>query len=572
MRTSRRQRWLALAIYILAATALLVLPTRLHFHNTLIGSPGYLFLWMYQWWPWAILHGLNPFYTHQIWVPSGQNLLWTTSIPSVALIMAPVTLLLGPLVSYNLVVVLAPALSAWCAYLLGREITGQFLPALFGGWIFGFSGYEFGHLLGEVNMFVTFAIPLLVWIYILRWRGKLGRGWYIALVATLLVFQFGVSTEVFATLLPFALLAIITATALAPPGDQRRKHLAALMASLAAIFLALIVLAPCLYYIFFVNYVHGFILSPRVIVADPFSYVIPTGINWLGCLGQRWMEPVHWLARWQGRSYEQDAYLGLPLLVIVILFLREFIQQKNVQVLIFMLAVVFIASLGPRLHVPVHIPKVFLPWSAMVHCPLLDKALPARFSLYVSLAVALIGAWWMAFSRQGRRVKMVGAMVAVVVMLPCTWTHHWQCHIPNPRFFCSQKLKRYLPQGATVLIFPDGLKGRAMYWQAESKFRFAMAGGYVGTQVPRSYATSVAQEALAIGPDHANQRSIENFLVRRHVSAVLVPMVDWPTAAAPYAFLSARPVVAGGVRLYLLGPAKPGLTPLRSASHVAGTH
>ncbi len=561
MTTSRRQGWLALAIYGLAAAVLLVLPTRLHLHNTIIGSPGFLFLWMYSWWPWAIIHGFNPLYTQQIWVPGGQNLLWVTSIPSVSIVMAPVTLLWGPLASYNLVVVLAPALGAWSAYLLGREMTGKFMPALFGGWVFGFSGYEFGHLLGEVNMFVTFAIPLLVWIYMLHWKGKIGRRWYILLATVLLVFQFGVSTEVFATLLLFGLLAIVAAMAFAPTGDQRRRHLAALGTTVAAILLATVLLAPCWYYVFLVHYVHGFILSPRVIVADPFNYVIPTNINWLGHLAQSWIGPAHWLARWQGRSYEQDAYLGLPLLGIVLLFLREFIHQKSIHVLIFMLAVVFVASLGPRLHVPVHIPAIPLPWQALVHLPLLDKALPARFSLYVSLAVAMIGAWWMACSQQGRWAKVAWAAATIVFMMPCTWTHSWRYRVPNPGFFTSPALDRYIPQGTTVLIFPDGFKGRAMYWQAESNFRFAMAGGYIGTQVPRGYATSAAQGALANGPDYANQRAIEEFLIHHHVGAVIVPAADWPAATAPYAFLHTQPIISGRVRLYLLRRAKPDAVP-----------
>ena len=566
----RREKWLALAIYVLAATVLLALPTRLHLHNTIIGSPGFLFLWMYSWWPWAILHGLNPLYTHQIWAPGGQNLLWVTSIPSVAIIMAPITLLFGPLVSYNLVAVLAPAIGAWSAYLLGREITGQFFPALFGGWVFGFSGYEFGHLLGEVNLFVTFAIPLLIWVYILHWNGHLGRRWYIALTAVLLVFQFGVSTEVFATLLPFGLLAIIAAAAFAPAGDQRRRHLAALRATMAAILLTIVLLAPCWYYVFFVHYVHGAILSPNVIVADPFNYVIPTPINWLGHLAQSWIGPAHWLTRWQGRSYEQDAYLGLPLLGIVLLFLREFRDQKSARVLIFMLAVVFVASLGPRLHLPVHIPWVPLPWKALVHWPLLDKALPARFSLYVSLAAAMIGTWWMAYSRHGRSTKVVWAIATVVVLLPYTWTHRWRYHIPNPGFFSSPALDRYIPRGTTALIFPDGFKGRAMYWQAESNFRFAMAGGYVGTQVPRSYATSVAQAALAIGLAHANQRAIENFLARHHVGAVIVPVADGATGPTPYTFLHTEPIITGGVRLYLLRRAQPAAGPLPPARGATG--
>ncbi|MHB1646861.1 MAG: hypothetical protein ACYCSW_10215 [bacterium] len=37
------------------------------------------YIWSFNWWPWAILHGLNPFITHYVWSPSGYNMTWTTS-------------------------------------------------------------------------------------------------------------------------------------------------------------------------------------------------------------------------------------------------------------------------------------------------------------------------------------------------------------------------------------------------------------------------------------------------------------------------------------------------------------
>ena len=163
----------------------------------------------------------------------------------------------------------------------------------------------------------------------------------------------------------------------------------------------------------------------------------------------------------------------------------------------------------------------------------------------------------MAWSKQGRWAKVAWAAATIVFMLPCTWTHSWRYRVPNPGFFTSPALDRYIPQGTTVLIFPDGFKGRAMYWQAESNFRFAMAGGYIGTQVPRGYATSAAQGALTIVPAYANQQAIAQFLLRHYVGAVIVPVADCPTTAAPYAFLHTQPIITGGVRLYLLRRVKP---------------
>ena len=37
------------------------------------------FIWFIYWWPYAITHGLNPFITHYVWSPNGDNLTWATS-------------------------------------------------------------------------------------------------------------------------------------------------------------------------------------------------------------------------------------------------------------------------------------------------------------------------------------------------------------------------------------------------------------------------------------------------------------------------------------------------------------
>ena len=54
-----------------------------------------------------ILHGLNPLHTGLLWAPSGYSTTWITSVPALALLAAPVTLLAGPLVSYNLLMLAA---------------------------------------------------------------------------------------------------------------------------------------------------------------------------------------------------------------------------------------------------------------------------------------------------------------------------------------------------------------------------------------------------------------------------------------------------------------------------------
>ena len=79
--------------------------------------------WSLGWWPWALLHGVNPLHTSLLWPPSGFSTLWITTIPVPALIASPLTLLAGPLVSYNVLMILAVPLAAGAAYLLCWELT-----------------------------------------------------------------------------------------------------------------------------------------------------------------------------------------------------------------------------------------------------------------------------------------------------------------------------------------------------------------------------------------------------------------------------------------------------------------
>ncbi len=104
-------------------------------------------MWFLVWWPYAVLNGLNPFLTKVVWPPAGVNLAWMTPIPAPSLLASPVTYSLGPVVSYNLLALSAPALSAWSAYCLCAHITRRFLPSFAGGYLYGFSSYEAGQVL-----------------------------------------------------------------------------------------------------------------------------------------------------------------------------------------------------------------------------------------------------------------------------------------------------------------------------------------------------------------------------------------------------------------------------------------
>jgi hypothetical protein len=100
------------------------------------------FIWFLNWWPWAIAHGLNPFISYYVWYPHGFNMTWATSVPLAPLLMWPLTWLYGAVVSYNVLSLVAPALSAWTGFLLARYLTRDTPASFIGRYLFGFSSFR----------------------------------------------------------------------------------------------------------------------------------------------------------------------------------------------------------------------------------------------------------------------------------------------------------------------------------------------------------------------------------------------------------------------------------------------
>ena len=147
------------------AVFLFARPAASHFATSYVGRgvDQPFFIWCLVWWPYALVHHLNPFVTRLIFAPAGLNLTWTTPIPLLSLLAWPLTRALGPVATYNLLCVICPALAAWTAFLLCRYLTAAFWSSLIGGYLFGFSAYVLGHVLGgHPDCFAVFLVPLIV--------------------------------------------------------------------------------------------------------------------------------------------------------------------------------------------------------------------------------------------------------------------------------------------------------------------------------------------------------------------------------------------------------------------------
>lgn len=339
----------ALGCYLVISLAFFGPPIAHDVFHTYIGQgkDPLSFMWHLVWWPYAVTHRLNPFLTRAVWAPMGDNLAWTTSVPGASLLAAPMTLIAGPVVAFNVLALLAPGLAAWSAYLLCHQVTGSFWPALTGGYLFGFSSYELGQQLEHLHLTLIFVIPLLAYLVILRIQNAIGPRAYVLLFGLALIFQFLFSIEVFFTVTIFGGMTILVAC-LVMPARARTVLWPLAGLTLCAYALATLVLSPYLYYTFAGGYPNLAIHDPELYSSDLLNFVVPTPIT----VGGNWFQNV--TSHFPGNYAEEGAYLGLPLIVILCLFARARWKTAAAKLLLVMCALACLASLGPTLHIAGH--------------------------------------------------------------------------------------------------------------------------------------------------------------------------------------------------------------------------
>jgi len=512
-----------------------------HVYIGRLSSDPTLFIWFLKWWPFALTHGLNPFLTDYLWAPTGINLAWMTPVPGASLLAWPITASLGPVAAYNIVALLALPLAAWTAYLLCRHITGAFLPALLAGYVFGFSSYEWSHLLwGHLNLILVFPVPLLVYLLLLRLDNRLAPFPYAALMAVGLIVQFSFSVETFATMSVFGGITALVAFLLMPGATGRVLEVAGLTA--AAYVLAALVLSPYLYFFFSHALFSGPVLPLTRFSSDLLNFVVPTPIS----LASHLLPGPGRI--FSGNISEGSAFLGLPVLAIIILFAWASWRTRTGKLLLVTVLVICIASLGPTLHLGGS-PSVPLPWRLFLHLPLINIALPGRFMGLASLAVATIVALWLASGGRRAWLKWALAALSIAVLLPNVSRFEWTSRVDTPAFFAHGLYRRYIPPGSIAFVLPYGELGSSMLWQAQTGMEYRMAEGS-GANIPKEFTRWPVLDAFACAtlmPDYRVQ--LRAFLSANRVQTVVVVH----GTPGPWGRLFdglGVPIDVGGVRLY----------------------
>lgn len=451
-------------------------------------------VWFLAWVPHALGHGLNPCFSTAMFAPKGINLVVNTSILLPSLLMTPVTELFGPLVSFNMAVVLAPVLNSLAAFLAFRRwapfAPGRWLACLF----YGFSPFVLGNLLaGHLHLSVLFFPPIALVLFddlLVAGRGRpLAKG---ALLGVVFAAQFLTGQEVMAIM---AMLAIcgIALLALRYPREARLRWRRATLGLGTGVLVAGGLLAYPIYEL---------IAGPRrfagTVFADPYAFVAVLR-TWLWPVGS-WPQSI------------QAAYVGVPLLLVVAIGCWR-IRSGMLRFSVAMAGIALIFALGRTVHwSPNFNTFIPLPDKLFSHLPLLKNLLPVRFTLmvdmFLSLALAIVldrtWAWWttrapgygsrLTSASQRRRRLGAGALslglgiVALASPALGSPIPYAVRRIAVPAVYRSRAL-RELPAGTVLLGYPvpNGFAADPLVWQAEEYMPYDLVAGYgfIPSQNPR---------------------------------------------------------------------------------------
>ena len=449
-----------------------------HFSDRFIGreaDPSQM-MWLLAWWPYALSHHINPFLTNYVWAPVGFNFAWMTSTPLPALLAAPLTASIGLVATYNVLALLSAPAAAICTFALCRRVSDAFWASMLGGFVFGFSSFMLGQMLGHMCLILSFPVPLAAYLIARRLDGGFARRWFVALLTAVLISEFLIDLEMFATAIVVGILGLGMAYRFSSP-EIRRRLLKLVPEFSAAVALTAFVVSPYLYYFFSFGMLRQPLWPSEKFSIDLLNFIVPTPSNLAGNIPL-----IAWVSsNFTGTVMERDGFVALPLILIAIVWARRHWQEPLCKSLVTSTLVVCICTIGPYLQIN-GLPCLPMPWLAISHLPFLEHALPSRLMVFPPLAIALIVSLWLADPRSRRELKLVAAALTIFLMLPNPSAQFWVTSVDTPQFFTDGSAQRNVSRADTILTLPWGSGGQSMLWQAQCGMCFRNVSGWTGTE------------------------------------------------------------------------------------------
>jgi hypothetical protein len=464
--------FLALAVLLLGRTW--TSPTTLTLGSGL-GDPG-VFTWFLRWTPFAVGRQIPPFFSDYLNHPDGVNLMWNTWVPLPGLLLSPLTLAFGPVLTLNVLLTLAYGLSAWSAYMAIRRYVPSHGAAVAGGLVYGFSPAMIGHA-HHPNLTLVFLLPLLlVLVDEILVRQRRSPVWLGVALGVVSAAQVLIGEELFVGTVLLSVVLLLVLVARHPRAVAGRVRYA-----VTAIAVSLLVFAPLLAWP-----LKAQLTGPARVRSDITPEVRGSSDLLAVVTPNRLLAVAPEAAIRLGDRFEgsKETYLGIPLLLVAVAVVVARRRSTVVLVGFVMLAVCLLLSLGARLRIGGRPTDVVLPWTVVESLPLVQNMVPSRLALFTALfaglllAAALEGLW-----RRGgwpwRALAVVTAAVALAALAPPE-PFRARPVAASPQFFSTAAV-RALPRDGVALVVPFPRRGRdnqAMVWQAEAGMWFKMPGGY----------------------------------------------------------------------------------------------
>ena len=411
---------------------------------------------------------------------------------------------------------------------------------------------------------MTLLLPLTAYLMVLWWQDTLGRTGYVAWTTAALALEFYTFIEAFAELTLLGAIGFVIGFAVARP--ELRARVARLAALTAAAFAGAILLAsPYLIYALHRQPV-SLTRQDNQFSLDLASLVLPREDRLLG---------MSWWAASSGHVRDYSAYLGVPLLLVLLGLAIFCWHSRLVRLLAIGFAVIIALAAGPSLLVDSR-QHFALPWGFIWHLPFFKSAEPVRLIDFAYLVLSLAFALWVAtltsswLVRAARWALATVALAAMFADLPTFASAvavpppaHWKQAIPSlkmtndiPAFFADGTYKQYVQPGQTVVVVSH--RGNAgMLFQAYTGFYFKIAGGFINASLS-SIDALPGPVGLLSYPDKDREQSFEAYVRSAGISDIIVERA-W-SERWMYVFgkdLGMKSHTAGGVTIYSTATMKP---------------
>ncbi len=178
---ARRPAFVALAVYALVV-ACFTWPVLPNLGESPVGRIGdqSIALWDNWWLAKAFSSHVSPFYTRELFYPTGVSLVYHSISWLTSLVALPLRALFGAVAGYNLTFLLETLLCAGSMFALARYLTKNTLAAWISGFVFAFDPYRMTRAMQHPNLANTGFIPLVFLGLLVAWREKPRAVWLAA--------------------------------------------------------------------------------------------------------------------------------------------------------------------------------------------------------------------------------------------------------------------------------------------------------------------------------------------------------------------------------------------------------